>query len=333
MRYSELKTALEQAKSVLLMPHVGPDADSLGSVLGMKFAIEKTWPTISTVHVVMDGALPVVYGFLPGSHEVANIETATHLLHEPYDVAIAADCGSVDRLGEPGKHFKQAKTSVNIDHHVSNDYFGTLNIVETDAGASGLVIARILEEWGVTLDANIAPNLYAAIVTDTGGFKYSSTSVEIFTLAAQLMAAGANPETIYKEVYENRPLGQVMLQAETLMRTQFSDCRQIAWTAVTRHDLNKHHCLDEHVDGLIEQIRNIDTVKLAAVFKENRDGSTKVSFRSDDHAFDVSKVAGHFGGGGHKMASGCTIADAIDDAKPQVLALLETLLSTMPCRS
>jgi phosphoesterase RecJ-like protein len=100
---------------------------------------------------------------------------------------------------------------------------------------------------------------------------------------------------------------------------------------VTRADLDKYQCLDEHVDGLIEQLRNVDTVKLAAVFKENRDGTTKVSFRSDDHAFDVAKVAGNFGGGGHKMASGCTIASSIADAKPQVFKLLEALLSLAPC--
>ncbi|MEB3244588.1 MAG: bifunctional oligoribonuclease/PAP phosphatase NrnA [Vampirovibrionales bacterium] len=328
MTYTAFEAAVKNAETVLLMPHVGPDADSLGSILGIKFGLEKTYPNLKHVHAVMAGPVPAVYRFLPGWQSVENIEDPdiTQKLLPDYDVVIAADCGSLDRLGEPGRYFKAAKTSINLDHHVSNNRFGTLNIVEVDAGASGLVVARLFDTLGIAFDENIAPNLYAAIVTDTGGFKYSSTSVEIFELAARLMAAGANPETIYKYVYENRPVGQVRMQAEAVLRADYECDGRLAYTHVTRDDLARHNCPDEHVDGLVEQLRNIDTVKLAAVFKAHRDGTTKVSFRSDDPIYNVAEVAGQFGGGGHKMASGCTVEASMDEAKLRVLPLLKALL-------
>jgi phosphoesterase RecJ-like protein len=291
-------------------------------MLGFKHAFEKACPHVQRVDCVISGKMPDVYQFLPGIKEVLRMETATTLLPK-YDMGISVDCGSPDRLGLAQPLFEAANVSVNIDHHVSNDRFGKINIVETSAAASGEVVFDILKEMNIPLDAQIATCLYTAIVTDTGGFKYSNTTVKVMETAAKLISAGAEPEYIFKQLYEEQPLCQVMLQADALRQTQFNKDKTIGWTVVTRELLRQHGALDEHIDGLVENIRRIDSVLIAVVFKETEKGQTKVSIRSDTHDIDVSAVMGMFGGGGHKMAAGCTLDVPIGEAPGKLLPILE----------
>jgi phosphoesterase RecJ-like protein len=291
-------------------------------MLGFKFAIEKARPHVQRVDCVISGKMPDVYSFLPGIKEVLRMETATTLL-EQYDLGISVDCGSADRLGLAKAVFESAKTSVNIDHHISNERFGTLNVVEPTAAASAEVIFDILKEMKIPMDANIATCLYTGIVTDTGGFKYSNTTAKVLENTAQLVAAGANPEYIFKQIYEEQPLCQVMMQADALRQTQFNADKTVGWTLATRALLAQHGALDEHVDGLVESIRRIDSVLVAVVFKETEDGQTKISIRSDTHDIDVAAVMGLYGGGGHKMAAGCTMPMPIAEATKVLIPILE----------
>jgi phosphoesterase RecJ-like protein len=291
-------------------------------MLGIKHALEKARPHIQRVDCVISGKMPDVYQFLPGIKEVHRMETSTTLLSQ-YDMAISVDCGSPDRLGLARALFDGAKVSVNIDHHVSNERFGQINIVETSAAASGEVVFDILKEMAIPLDAQIATCLYTAIVTDTGGFKYSNTTAKVMETVAKLISAGADPEYIFKQMYEEQPLCQVMLQADALLQTQFNPAKTIGWTLVTRDLLRQHDALDEHIDGLVESIRRIDSVLIAVVFKETEQGNTKISIRSDTHDIDVAAVMGRFGGGGHKMAAGCTMELPIHEAPNKLLPILE----------
>lgn len=316
---------MAQSKTVFITAHVGPDGDTLGSMLGLKHAFAKACPQIQRVDCVIAGKMPAVYHFLPGIDTVQNIEADPDLL-DRYDLAISVDCGSLDRLGPAGALFQAATTSVNIDHHISNERFATLNIVEPQASSSGEVVAGLLDGMAIPLDANIATCLYAAMITDTGGFKYSNTSEAVFQLAARLVKAGANPELIFKEVYEIRPLSQVRLQAEALLQTQFNPAETLGWTTVTRQMLERYGARDEHIDGVVESIRQVETVLVAAVFNETPSGETKVSLRSDDHRLDVSAVMVGFGGGGHKMAAGCTIPHPPEKARELLLPQLEALV-------
>jgi len=314
--------AVRQAKTVFLTAHVGPDGDTLGSMLAFKHAFDKAYPHMTRIDSVVAGHLPKVYGFMPGIEAVRDAETDTELLDQ-YDLAISFDCGSSDRLGAAATLFEGAKVSVNIDHHISNKRFGTLNIVMPEAAASGQVVANLLDELELPLDANIATCLYVAILTDTGGFKYSNTSSLVLDLAARLVKAGASPEQIYKPIYEERPREQVLVQADALLRAQFNKDATLAWTLVTRADLARFQALEEHVDGIVESLRQIDSVLVSAVLKETPQGTTKVSLRSDDHAIDVSAVVELFNGGGHKMAAGCSMDAAPEQAAQQLLPLLE----------
>ncbi|MBY0450708.1 MAG: bifunctional oligoribonuclease/PAP phosphatase NrnA [Cyanobacteria bacterium] len=314
--------AVQTAKSVFITAHVGPDGDTLGSMLAFKHAFEKACPHIHGVHCVIAGKMPDVYRFLPGIRDVKNIETDPEIL-DYYDLAISVDCGSADRFGPAERVFSAAGVSVNIDHHISNKQFGKININVPTAAASGEVVADLLTELKIPLDANIATCLYTALVTDTGGFKYSNATAKAFELAAKLVTAGADPEYIYKELYEKRPRAQALMQAEALSKTRFNEDYTLGWTLVDRAMLKKHGALEEYIDGLVESIRQMDTVVIAAVFKETPDGNTKISLRSDSHAIDVAAVMEPFDGGGHKMAAGCTMLMPLREAEATLIPILK----------
>lgn len=313
---------MEEAKTVFITAHVGPDGDTLGSMLGFKFAFEKARPHLHRVDCVISGKMPDVYGFLPGIKDVLRMETASTLLDQ-YDLTISVDCGSADRLGLARPYFEGGKVSANIDHHISNDKFGGINVVDTAAAASGEVVYDILKTMKIPMDANIATCLLTAIITDTGGFRYSNTTPQVMEKSAQLISAGADPEYIFKQVYEEMPYEQVLMQADAVRQACFNADRTVAWVVVTREFLNAHGALDEHVDGLVEAIRRIDTVKIAVVFKETEQNHTRVSIRSDTHSIDVSAVMGQFGGGGHKLAAGCTIEKPLNESMGILLPILE----------
>ncbi len=320
--YDDFIAALAEAKTIFITAHVGPDGDTLGSMLGIKHALEKARPHIHRVDCVISGKMPDVYRFLPGIKDVLRMETATTLMPK-YDMAISVDCGSADRLGLAQVVFEAADISVNIDHHISNIKFGKINIVETTAAASAEVVFDILKTMKIPMDAQIATCLYTGIITDTGGFKYSNTTVKVMETTAQLINAGANPEYIFKQLYDEQPRSQVMIQAQALLNTEFNADQTIGWTVVTRDLLAKHGAEDEHIDGLVESIRKIDSILIAVVYKETKSGHTKVSIRSDHHAIDVAAVMGKFDGGGHKMAAGCTIEIPVQDGPKTLMPLLE----------
>jgi phosphoesterase RecJ-like protein len=320
--YDDFIAAIGEAKTIFITAHVGPDGDTLGSMLGFKFALEKARPHIQRVDCVISGKMPDTYSFLPGIKEVLRMETATTLLDQ-YDLGISVDCGSADRLGLARPLFEGAKVSANIDHHVSNERFGKVNVVEPTAAASAEVAFDILKAMKIPLDANIATCLYTGIVTDTGGFKYSNTTAKVMEAVASLISAGADPEYIFKQLYEEQPLCQVLLQADAVLRTQFNADKTIGWTLVSRDLLSQYGALDEHLDGVVESIRRVDSVLVAVVFKEMEPGNTKISIRSDSHEIDVSAVMGLFGGGGHRMAAGCTMEFALQDAPAKLLPILE----------
>ena len=323
--FEPLLAALRQAKTCMLTVHVGPDGDALGSMLALQHGLAIRFPSLQ-IDCLMDGTPPKIYEFLPGIETVRDAHTATGL-PQPYDVAICVDCGSLDRLGTVASTFSVATTSVNMDHHISNEQFADINLVVTDAAASGQVVADFLAVAGVPLNVAMAANVYTALVTDTGGFKYSNATAATYEWAARCLKTGMDHEKIYKAIYENRPRAQVMLLANAVMNAQFNTAQTLCWTEIPTTLLTRHGALEEHTDGIIDVMRQIDTVLVAAVFKAGATpGETRVSFRSDHHGLDVAAVAGQFGGGGHKMASGCTIEHPMVAARDLVLPILEVLV-------
>ena len=323
--YQQIETVLGQARSLMLSAHVGPDGDTLGSMLGLKLALPQRFTQLQRIDCLIAGKLPGIYRFMPGMDAVRDVEKipASDLLGQ-YDVATCEDCGAIDRMGPNQPRFEAASTSLNIDHHISNVRFAGINLVDTEAAASAEVVADLLAYLGISLTADIATCLYVGLLTDTGGFKYKNSSPKVFRLAGQLVEAGADPEAIYQQIYDIRPYGQVALHAEALTQLSWTPDRRLAWAVVPRDMLQRHGCDDENLEGLVESIRQIDTVKMACLFKETRHGNLKVSLRSDDHALDVAALLNPLGGGGHKMAAGCSLEIPFEQAMGIVLPKLKT---------
>jgi bifunctional oligoribonuclease and PAP phosphatase NrnA len=329
--FKQIEDALSSATSLMLSAHVGPDGDTLGSMLGLKMGLPKRFSQLQRIDCLIAGKLPGIYHFMPGMDHVRDVEkTPASQLLAQYDVAACVDCGAIERLGPNQERYEAAHTNINIDHHMSNALFGRINLVDTQAAASAEVVADLLDYLGIPLDADMATCLYVGLMTDTGGFKYKNSSPKVFRLAGQLVEAGADPELIYKHIYDVRPYGQVQLHAYALSNLAWTADKRLAWSIISREDLARTGCDDEHLEGLVESIRQIDTVKMACLFKETRTGNLKISLRSDDHDLDVAAILAPLGGGGHKMAAGCSLEmsfqQGIAIALPKLKAGLENAL-------
>jgi phosphoesterase RecJ-like protein len=320
----KLVEVLKKAKSVIIIAHVGPDGDTLGSMLALKDILTQLG-TINKIDAVMSGKVPDIYHFLPYNSEVKTSDDKS--LYQNYDVGITVDCGSIDRLGDVIDLFRNAKTTVNIDHHISNTKFGQINWIEPKAAACGQMLYKLIKLLGVSLNKNIGINLYTAILTDTGGFKFENTRPETLKVCAELIAAGADHTCIYKKIYESKPLAMVMLQAKAVSSAIFTDNNKISYVSISREFLDSLNAVDDYVDGISETLRQVNTVEVAMVFKETLKGGTKVSFRSN--TIDVCEIAKFFGGGGHKLAAGCTVEKNIADTINEILPIIKKQISRL----
>ncbi len=318
----KLVEAVKKSKNIAILSHVGPDGDTLGSMLALAAMIEQE-NTNKNVQRLIVGKVPDVYKFLPDVESVVTVDNPQIL--GSYDLVITSDCAAIDRLGESIEIFRNAKLTANVDHHVSNNNFADINIVDPKASATGEVVFHIAKALGLKIKKEVAINLYTAILTDTGGFKFENTRPETFEVAAALMRAGVNPGYVFKKCYESKPIAMVKLQAHCVDNAIFEKKGKIAYTLISRKMLQDFSATDDHTDGVSEALRQISTVEVSMVFKETVKGNSKVSFRSNKA--DVCEIARFFGGGGHKLAAGCTIEKNIEDAAKEVLPIVEKQIS------
>ena len=306
--------SIKKAKTIIIFHHVAPDGDGLGSSLALKEMISQL-DNVNKLDAVITGKIPDTYKFLPNIEYLEKSNASS--LHQSYDLAIALDCACKDRLGDAEELFNNARNTLNIDHHISDDGFADIDWIEPKASATGEILFKLIEPLGIKLTQNIAIGLYTAILTDTGGFKFENTKPETFKICAELLAAGADPVNIYNECYESKPLAMVKLHARTIDNAIFLENNEIVYTKITRKLLEEINASDDHIDGITETLRQIDSVKIALVFKETTRGTTKVSFRSN--GINVCEIASFFGGGGHKLASGCLLEKNIEDTVNDVI--------------
>lgn len=320
--YTACYKAFSQAKTLFATAHVGPDGDTLGSMLGLRHALLQHFPQIERFDCVIAGHLPEVYTFLPGMEHIINVETSTMLLPS-YDVAISVDCGAESRLGPALPYFQSAPIRMNFDHHVSNESFGTVNVLEFEAASSTQVIANFLNHVGVAISKEAATCLYVGLVTDTGGFRHSSTNPMAFELAAQLQRCGCDVSAVYRTIFESRPRCQSLLHAEAICQSTVYANGLVVGTQVSQALLNQLGAKEEHVEGLIDILRQTQGCELTAVVREIKSGGSKISLRSNSDAFNVSDfLATHYGGGGHKRAAGATVNAPLQATYADLIAKL-----------
>lgn len=304
---------IKESDNILIASHVQPDGDSIGSILALGMAIEKLK---GKVRILKVDDIPSDYQFLP------NIELIKEFDDENIDLFIALDCGDMERLGSGKKLALKAKQIVNIDHHITNDNFGDLNIVSPSSAATGELVYKIIKKMDVQIDKNIATCLYTAISTDTGSFMYSNTTYKTHLIVAELLKIGININDININLYQSRSMERTKLFLDSLDTLEILLDDKVAIVTTTQDMLESNDAKLEDTEGIISFVRDIDTVEVACLLKEINESEVKVSIRSKK-AIDVSKICNKFNGGGHIRAAGCTIYGSIKEAKKLILKEIE----------
>lgn len=294
--------ALKAGDGVLVACHVNPDGDALGSALALALGLKQLGKDVHVSWGQSPPKVPPQYAFMPGAD----------LFEEPSAVPdaalfVAVDCGAPDRLGELEAKAAAAQTLVNIDHHRGNPDFGALNVVVTDASSTAEIVALLLTDLGVTIDRNIAIDLWTGIVTDTGRFQYSNSAPSTLRLAADLVEIGVPVPQIAQEVFESSPFDYLKLVGRVLERAVLVEEARFVYTWVTLADLNETGVAPDEMDTLIDLVRSTRAATVAALFKEQDDGKWRVSLRS--RGPNVGEIARSYGGGGHDLAAGLTVED------------------------
>lgn len=306
-----LDDIIKSSGKILLLSHMNPDGDTLGSMCALYSMIYKRFKKKADMNVVSN--VPLNYKFLP------NINLAQRYYDKSlvYDLVITLDVAAIDRVMDSKIFFDKAKCAINIDHHKTNPGFGDFQLIEPEASSCGEVLYNYFQAngWELTKDAAIC--LYTAIMTDTGNFRFENTSANVFRAAANLVEAGANPNYIYKQCYETKTKNFVMFQNYCVNKAVFLEDNKIAYTTVYKKDLEKFSAGDDYTDGIAETLRAIDSTEVSFVVKEVDTKLTKVSMRSKK--VDVAEVCAKFGGGGHTFAAGCTIKAGIEDSIKKLL--------------
>jgi len=254
------------------------------------------------------------------------INTSFEKIDEFRDVLFILDCSNLYRVGdELAEKFNEIKfcSSITIDHHDTHEGFADISIIDKTASSTGMIVYKLLKSLGVKINKDIATNIYATIVGDTGSFKYSNTTPETLNLAAELMGFGADPESISVNLYENESVNKLQLLSLTLPTLEISNNKKIASVSVTK-SMFKNSCTErEDSEGLINYPRSINGIEVAVLFREedHNGNSWKISLRSKGDT-DVAIIAGLFGGGGHKKAAGCTIDGELDDVKKKIYSAI-----------
>lgn len=311
--------AIDSASTVALACHVTPDGDALGSMLALHHALRgagrDSVASFSEPFVVAPH-----YQELPG----LDLLTPPGRFPEDPEVMVTFDCGSLDRLGDLVDPAKAADRLVVLDHHASNDEYGTINVVVPDAAATAVLVYRMVQQADfLSLDTEVAQCLYAGIVCDTGRFQYETTTEDVFDIAGHLVSYGVPLARLNRSLFEEHRFDYLRMVGELLGRATLDPEHRFVWVAVTQADLEDHGVSIEETEGLIDIIRRTSEAEVACVLKEESDGSLKASLRSLGDV-DVCAIAQLEGGGGHRFAAGFNTTDGIDAVIGRIARSLPT---------
>jgi phosphoesterase RecJ-like protein len=314
---------IEKNQRFLLLSHVRPDGDAIGSQLGLGLTLEALG---KQVWMWNDDGVPHHLQFLPESHRVT--KPSQESIH--VDVVICLDTASRERLGARCLAAVTAPIWLNIDHHVSNPGYGDTNHIDVSSPAAGQIVYQFIKACQWPMPAAARDALYVAVSTDTGSFQYDSTSAATYRMAADLVEQGLKVGEINALIYDNQPFRRIELLRVLLMSLQLEADGQLAWWQLDYATQVRLALQLEDSEGLIDIIRGISGVRVAVFFEELVDGKIRVSLRSKERAVDVCKIAMCFGGGGHQMAAGIRMSGGLESARQQVNdALKEVLRHTL----
>ncbi|MEG2355709.1 MAG: bifunctional oligoribonuclease/PAP phosphatase NrnA [Clostridia bacterium] len=316
-----LLSAVQTAGSILLFSHISPDGDTLGSALALKIRLERLGKRVAWA---LDGEVPENLSFLPTvqcvQKPIALSETACE-----YDLAISVDVSCEERMGECLPLFLAAKQQAVIDHHGTNPGFGKYLLIDAEAPATAVLIHRLFERMSMPLQREEAVCLYTALATDTGNFIYESTNSESFHMMGNLMDTGFALSEYSRLLFRQKRLEFVKLLGKVLSTLRVTCDGAVAGLTLTMEDLKQAGASHGDTDCIVDYAIDIEGVKLAYFAKETEDGRVKVSLRALA-PYRIDEVASRVGGGGHRLAAGCTVDVPLAEAALAMEAALKTEL-------
>ena len=324
---------IREKENFVLFTHVHPDGDAIGSLLGMADLLTSMRKRVFTY---LEEPVSHLFDFMP---DCQMISTSTSELRQfvreaGVDIAaIALDCGEADRLGEYKQDFLTIHPFVVIDHHLSHRKYGDYRWVEPGRSSTGEMVFEIGTALGCVPSYNCAYNLFVAIATDTGSFRYECTGPRTFEIAAKLVQRGVQPEEVARHIYDNFTPERLALMQLVIKTLKLYQEDQVAVIQVTRDMFERSGALVQDVEGFVDYPRSIRSVKVAVFLKENHDNQVSVSLRAKGEC-DVAEIAKVFGGGGHRNAAGCKFPGIpLAEVQERVLAAIQRALGSGHART
>ncbi|MGV8144939.1 MAG: DHH family phosphoesterase [Alkaliphilus sp.] len=309
---SKLLELIKKSKKIAIIAHVNPDGDSISSILALGLALKKTKKQIE---IILNDTLPGKLSFLPGKEFLAPFNPKEHAR---FDICFVLDCGSKSRVKNGEELFAISNTIINIDHHVSNDYFGDINIVDVEASSTSEIVYNILEkELNIKIDEDIATCLHTGLMSDTGNFTYANATSKTYYIASKLLECGVDIENISYHLHQNKSLNSVKLLGNVLESIEFYLDNRLAIISFSDKQFLKYNATYLDSDGMINYARDIKGVEVAITLYEFEKNKIKISARSKKH-FDVNSLANQFNGGGHVKAAGAVIAGSMEEVKEKL---------------
>lgn len=316
MSLQRVVAEIKKHRKFLIAVHTNPEGDALGSELAFAHLLKKLG---KQALVLNEDGVPEEYQFLPEKESVKLYKQ--NIKDIDFDCMVVLDCSDLERTGEVYRVNRFNKPVINIDHHVSNDNFGSVNWVEPEASSASEMVFRIYKKMGVPFDKASAILLYVGMMTDTGSFRYTNTSGFTHQAVGELMNFGFNVRLIYKSIYEDIPFEELRVLAKILPRIKKAADGKIVWVEIPRSLLGRKRLSFDLTENVLSYCRQVKGAQVVVLFKENFGVKDEIRFNLRSSGLvDVNKVAQYFGGGGHKAAAGCTMLGKLSQVRRKVLA-------------
>lgn len=310
--FNAIAVALAPLKTILVTSHLRPDGDALGSAIALALWLKAEGKNVTVWNE--EGVLEK-FRYLPES----DIVTVPPAQPQAFEAVVALDTSVRNRLGTVLDAISSFGVFINVDHHVSNEAFGDLNLIDPKSPATGQIVYDFLASRGANITPAIAANLFAAISTDTGSFQYSGTTPHTFDVAAALVRAGVDVASLSRSMYECMPRRRLNLLRFALNDAEFICEDRAVSFRLPLAEVRRLNLLPEDNEGIIDHLRAVDGVRVAVFFEELPEGKVRVSARSKDPAIDVCQICGLFGGGGHPLAAGARIQGGLEEVREKFM--------------
>lgn len=305
-KLKDIVKLIKKSENIVITTHLNPDGDGIGAGLGLFLGINKYLKNENSyeknVRFIIEDDLPENLKFLFGSEMIENYKNYKSL--KEIDLLISLDAAVLDRVGKVKELKKENTVLLNIDHHISNNYFGDINYVEANTASTSEIIYEILDEFGIKLDKEISEALYTGIVNDTGNFKHSNVKKSTLKKAGKLIENGADNTKIVRKFLDNKSLASLNLYKCALENLSIYEDKKLIVSIITKENLENYNGTKADTEGIVEFILQHNNSQISLFLREENNGRYKGSMRTKSDDLDLNKICSNFNGGGHKKAAG-----------------------------